>query len=43
MTDEEELWEIRRYAAESLSRFKLRDSDQQLYEAFRREQEKIKR
>jgi beta-galactosidase GanA len=43
MTDEEELWEIRRYAAESLSRFKLRDRDQQLYEAFRREQEKIKR
>ena len=38
MTDPSELWEVRRYSAEALQRFKLSGQEHQLLESFRREQ-----
>ena len=41
MMDTEELWEIRRYSAEALERFKLDDNDYKLYMKFKLEQADI--
>lgn len=42
MSDPEELWEIRYYAAETLQRFRLSDSDYQAYLAFQEELDVIR-